>query len=74
MEYTHRVMNTHVDSIHPTSGSVGGGTLVTVRGSGFSMGEFCKFGDIEVPVIYCSLIMLLVTLHKSWNQGLLLWK
>eukprot|EP00300_Choanocystis_sp_HF-7_P022412 c21668_g1_i1.p1 GENE.c21668_g1_i1~~c21668_g1_i1.p1 ORF type:complete len:1594 (-),score=270.87 c21668_g1_i1:45-4733(-) len=51
-EFSFRVMSAQVDSVHPTKGSVGGGTLVVIRGSGFSMSSYCKFGDVEVPVIY----------------------
>merc|ERR1711988_150420 len=53
-EFLYKVMNTRVDNVHPSSSSLGGGTQVTVRGSGFSMGSFCRFGDDEVPVVFYS--------------------
>jgi len=53
-EFNYKIMTTHVSSVYPTSGSTGGNALVTVRGSGFSLGSFCKFGDVEVEVIYLS--------------------
>jgi len=54
VDYTYKVMNTRVDNIHPSSGSISGGVPVTVRGSGFTMGSFCRFGDTEVAVQFFS--------------------
>jgi LysM repeat protein len=53
-EFTYKVMSTRVDSVFPTTGSTSGGGLVTIRGGGFTLGSFCRFGEIEVPVVYFS--------------------
>jgi hypothetical protein len=51
-EFTFQIMDTHVQSLYPSAGSLAGSTVVTVRGLGFTFGSFCRFGDVEVPVTY----------------------
>eukprot|EP00300_Choanocystis_sp_HF-7_P024547 c2602_g1_i1.p1 GENE.c2602_g1_i1~~c2602_g1_i1.p1 ORF type:complete len:1704 (-),score=279.63 c2602_g1_i1:25-5001(-) len=53
-DFTFRVITTRVENVEPVSGSIGGGTLVTIHGSGFSMGSLCKFGDLVTTATFFS--------------------
>lgn len=58
-QYEFKIMDAHVSSIHPTAGSIGGGTMISVRGSGFTVGSYCQFSSanystVVVPAIYYS--------------------
>ena len=48
--FTYRALPS-VHRLHPVAGMRGGGTLVTVYGSGFigDMATVCRFGDVAVP-------------------------
>ena len=58
--YTYKV---NVSGIHPNQGSVGGGTLVAIRGDGFGEtssdtqvtvgGSICKVGNVSLTEIFC---------------------
>lgn len=54
VDFKFKVMTTRVEVVHPNSGSIGGGTFVTIRGSGFSMGSLCKFGDQVTSATFLS--------------------
>src|SRR5207245_2452497 len=48
-QFTYNVVTPTVTSINPTSGPTGGGTSVTITGTGFVTGSTVSFGAIAAP-------------------------